>query len=175
VIHLARHGQTAFNKEQRFQGHLPVPLDETGREQAAHLAEAAADHGFDVLYASPLERAAETARIVGQRLDLVPILDARFAETDAGDWTGRLFADVRKEMPERFDTWVAGDDDFAFPGGESFARQRTRVEDGLAEVKERERDRRVLIVCHRQVMRLALDGGSLAEHPIENGALVPLE
>ena len=39
-IHLARHGQTAYNHEGRFQGHLPVPLDATGREQAAALAEA---------------------------------------------------------------------------------------------------------------------------------------
>jgi len=42
TIHLARHGQTAYNHEGRFQGHLPVPLDATGREQAAALAEVAA-------------------------------------------------------------------------------------------------------------------------------------
>ena len=40
-VYLARHGQTAYNLERRFQGHLPVPLDETGREQAADLAERA--------------------------------------------------------------------------------------------------------------------------------------
>ena len=39
MIHLARHGQTAYNAEGRFQGHLPVPLDDTGREQARKLAE----------------------------------------------------------------------------------------------------------------------------------------
>ena len=37
TIHLARHGQTAYNHEGRFQGHLPVPLDAMGREQAAAL------------------------------------------------------------------------------------------------------------------------------------------
>jgi broad specificity phosphatase PhoE len=41
TIHLARHGQTAYNDEGRFQGHLPVPLDATGFEQAAELAEVA--------------------------------------------------------------------------------------------------------------------------------------
>ena len=57
MIWLARHGQTAYNHERRFQGHLPVPLDETGRDQARALAREAAGREWAALWCSPLERA----------------------------------------------------------------------------------------------------------------------
>ena len=66
MIWLARHGQTAYNHARRFQGHLPVPLDETGREQAHELARQAAQREWGALWSSPLERALETAQIVGE-------------------------------------------------------------------------------------------------------------
>ena len=94
---LARHGQTAYNLEGRFQGQLPVPLDDTGRAQAAELAERAAAHGFAALWCSPLLRARETADIVARRIGLQPREDARLMETDAGDWTDRSFAEVHAE------------------------------------------------------------------------------
>src|SRR6185503_13636112 len=100
MIHLARHGQTAYNAEGRFQGHLPVPLDETGREQAHALAEAAARVDLRSLWCSPLARARETADIVAVRIGLQPREDARFVETDTGDWTGRSFAEIRAENPD---------------------------------------------------------------------------
>ena len=84
MIHLARHGQTAYNHEGRFQGHLPVPLDATGREQAAALARAAAEVELVSLWCSPLRRARETADIVAARIGLEPHEDGRFAETETG-------------------------------------------------------------------------------------------
>ena len=95
-VYLARHGQTAYNLEGRFQGQQPVPLDDTGREQARELAERAAAHGFAALWCSPLLRARETADIVAARIGLEPIEDARLMETDAGDWTDRSFAEVQR-------------------------------------------------------------------------------
>ena len=100
MIHLARHGQTAYNHEGRFQGHLPVPLDETGRRQAAALADVAAGHRWASLWSSTLDRARETTAVVAERIGLEPRFDARFAETDTGDWSGRSFADVRAEDPD---------------------------------------------------------------------------
>ncbi|HXC23942.1 MAG TPA: histidine phosphatase family protein, partial [Solirubrobacteraceae bacterium] len=81
-VYLARHGQTAYNLERRFQGHLPVPLDGTGREQAVDLAERAAKGTGDgipfvALWSSPLLRARETADIVAARLGLEPREDPR--------------------------------------------------------------------------------------------------
>jgi broad specificity phosphatase PhoE len=156
MIHLARHGQTAYNAEGRFQGHLPVPLDDTGREQARTLAEAAAGIELRTLVCSPLVRARETADIVAARIGLRPEEDPRFVETDTGDWTDRSFAEIRAEDPEGFHRYEISDPTFRYPGGESFAEQSDRVQAGLEALRARAEALPALVVCHRGVIRLAL-------------------
>jgi len=156
TIHLARHGQTAYNHEGRFQGHLPVPLDATGREQAAALAEVAAGVEIVTLVSSSLRRARQTADIVAARIGLEPVEDARFAETDTGDWTDRSFAEIKAEDPEGFARFQRSDPSFRYPGGESFAEQSDRVQAGLADLRARPAALPALVVCHRGVIRLAL-------------------
>ena len=176
MIWLARHGQTAYNHERRFQGHLPVPLDDTGREQARVLAASAAEREWAALWSSPLERALETARIVGEAVGIEPRPDARFAETDCGDWTDRPFAEVEVEDPEGFARFLRADPEFAFPGGESFAQQGERIQAGLADVRAGASP--ALVVCHRGVMRLALAHARaepLSAIDVPNAALVELE
>jgi probable phosphoglycerate mutase len=176
-VFLARHGQTAYNLEGRFQGQLPVPLDDTGRAQAAELAERAASHDFVKLWCSPLLRARETADIVAARIGLEPHEDPRLMETDAGDWTDRSFADVQAEAPDAFAAFVGGEPDFAFPGGESFAQQGIRVAAALAEIEQGTLP--ALVVCHGGVIRIAIfqrvgRGVAMSER-VPNGALIPLE
>ena len=176
MVWLARHGRTAYNLAGRFQGHLPVPLDERGREQARELAEAAAELAPAVLVASPLARAWETASIVAERIGLEPVADARFAETDAGDWTDRMFEDVIAQDPDGFARFAALDMTWGFPGGERFADQQARVLEGVADWRARQVGGPVLVVCHGVTIRLALlalsgDAGAL---PPDNGSLVAL-
>ncbi|HEX3392197.1 MAG TPA: histidine phosphatase family protein [Solirubrobacteraceae bacterium] len=176
-VYLARHGQTAYNLERRFQGHLPIPLDDTGREQARDLAERASAHPFAALWCSPLLRARETADIVAERIGLVPREDARLMETDAGDWTDRLFVDVHAQDPDGFAGFIEGRPDFAFPGGESFAHQGERVAAALADIEQGTLP--ALVVCHGVVIRIALYQRAghkiaLAER-VPNAALVPLD
>jgi broad specificity phosphatase PhoE len=181
-VYLARHGQTAYNLERRFQGHLPVPLDDTGREQATDLAQRATAGtsdgiAFVALWCSPLLRARETADIVAERLDLEPREEPRLMETDAGDWTDRLFTDVQAEDPDGFAGFIEGRPDFGFPGGESFAQQGVRVAAALADVERSELP--ALVVCHGVVIRIALfqragHKVALAER-VPNAALVPLD
>ncbi|MGZ8634081.1 MAG: histidine phosphatase family protein [Solirubrobacteraceae bacterium] len=156
TIHLARHGQTAYNHEGRFQGHLPVPLDATGRQQAVALAEVAAGVEIVSLWCSPLRRARETADVVAARIGLEPVEDARFAETDTGDWTDCSFADIVAEDPDGFARFQRSDPTFRYPGGESFAEQSARVQAGLADLRARPSHLPALVVCHRGVIRLAL-------------------
>jgi len=174
-VFLARHGRTAYNHERRFQGQLPVALDEVGRQQAQALAEQAGRHGFGALWSSPLRRARETADAVSARIGLEPREDARLMETDAGDWTDRTFVDVQAEAPAEFERFVALDPTFAFPRGESFAAQKLRVEAALADVREGPLP--ALVVCHGVVIRLAIYGlqaNGSAPPRIENATLVPL-
>jgi broad specificity phosphatase PhoE len=181
TVALARHGQTEYNAVRRFQGHLPVALNDRGREQAHELARVAAQQQWATLICSPLQRARETAEIVGAAIGHHPIDDARFAETDCGDWTDLTFEEVQAAEPELFAAYQRGDKDFAFPGGESFAQQQLRVLEGIDAARSgggRGRIRPALVVCHRGSIRLALaalygdDAQRTAEVP--NGSLVEL-
>jgi broad specificity phosphatase PhoE len=174
---MARHGQTAYNLERRFQGQLPVPLDETGRAQAVELAERASEQGFAALWCSPLLRARETTAVVARRIGLEPREDERLMETDAGEWTDLLFSEVQAKAPAEFAAFVAADPNFAFPGGESFAHQEQRVAAALEEVERGELP--ALVVCHGMVIRAALSARAghweAGAARVPNGALVPLE
>lgn len=176
-IYLARHGQTAYNLERRFQGQQPVPLDATGRAQALELAERASEHGFSALWCSPLLRARETAEVVAAGIGLEPREDARLMETNAGAWTDLLFSEVEAKSPELLAKFLAGDPDFAFPGGESFAEQEARVAAALADVEAGALP--ALVVCHGMVIRAALSSRARHWEPravrVPNGALVPLD
>jgi len=176
-VYLARHGQTAYNAEGRFQGQQAIALDEVGRAQAVELAERAAGYGFAALWCSPLLRARETADAVAARIGLQPIEDARFMETDSGDWTDRSFAEVIAEAPDAFAAFAGADASFAFPGGESFAQQEVRVAAALEDVEAGELP--ALVVCHGMVIRaaLAVRAGELLAHVqrVPNAALVPLD
>ncbi|HWG08835.1 MAG TPA: histidine phosphatase family protein [Solirubrobacteraceae bacterium] len=176
-MYLARHGRTAYNLEGRFQGQQAVPLDELGREQAAELAAHAVSYDFAALWCSPLLRARETADAVAAATGLELREDARFMETDAGDWTDRTFADVHAEAPQRFAAFASAHPDFAFPGGESFVQQEERVGAALDDVEEGPLP--ALVVCHGMVIRAALSVRIGRWLPygqrVPNGAIVPLE
>jgi broad specificity phosphatase PhoE len=130
------------------------------------------------LVCSPLLRARETADIVAARIGLTPEEDARFAETDTGDWTDRSFAEIRAEDPDGFRRYEISDPTFRYPGGESFAEQSERVQAGLADLRARTADLPALVVCHRGCIRLAL-AVATGDHTnggreIENATLVSL-
>jgi broad specificity phosphatase PhoE len=168
-VFLARHGQTDYNANQRFQGLLPVPLNETGRTQAAELADLAASHGFRALWCSPLLRARQTAEIVGARIGLEPVEDERLVETDTGDWTDRWWSEVD---PEGLAAFRRADINFAFPGGESFRHQTKRVIAALQDVAQGSKP--ALVVCHGMVIRLALIRLGRAISSVPNVALIEL-
>ena len=167
---LARHGETDYNEQGRFQGLGPVPLNVLGRQQAEQLAELAAPKGFRELWCSPLVRARETADIVGARLGLEPIEDGRLVETDTGRWTDRTFASVSAEDPTGFAAFERADPSFGFPGGESFRHQTERVMEALDEIARHPTP--VLVVCHGMAIRLVLAAIGRPVASVPNAALV---
>ena len=180
MIWLARHGETAANAEGRVQGSLDLPLNDRGRQQALALADDAAALGLRAIYTSQLDRARETALIVGERVGLEPIVDERFAESRRGAWEGRLLRDIEREEPDAWRDWQNGGGSFRFPGGgESLAEHVARVDAALDDVAERELP--ALVVCHGGTVRCALvarGGRSLDEFTriaVPNAALVKVE
>ncbi len=146
VILLARHGETDWNTERRWQGHADRPLNDVGRDQARELAETLAGRTIDVVYSSDLVRAHETARIVADRLGLPVELDVGLREVDVGDWSGRAHDEVESVDPEGFRRWQGGGK--GWTGGESYDEMGSRVVDTVLRLAEAHPDETILIVSH---------------------------
>jgi broad specificity phosphatase PhoE len=156
AVLLARHGQTDDNRPPlRFQGWRDTPLNTTGRDQAAELAERVAGDGIAALWSSDLSRASETAEVVGARLGLEPRFDPRLREANRGRWEGRLFGDVAQEEPELFAAWTRAGPEWRFPGGESLLEQQQRVAQCVEEIRA-DGEFPALAVCHGGSIRVML-------------------
>jgi len=156
LVLLARHGQTDDNLEPlRFQGWRDTPLNDTGRRQAAELADRVASEGVVSLWSSDLDRASETAEIVGARIGLEPRRDPRLREANRGRWEGRLFEDVARDEPEAYRAWIRAGDDWRFPGGESLREQQQRVSACVAQIR-RTGELPALAVTHGGSIRVML-------------------
>lgn len=141
VIYSARHGETEFNVKFCLCGRLDIPLTEKGLSQAHLLADSLVGRGIEKIYCSDLSRAVATAEIVGEKLGLSPIPDARLRETDFGKMERR-----KRDDPE----YIRRSTDFArrFPGGESILQSAHRVYGFLDELIEKEKGKTVLLVSH---------------------------
>ncbi len=130
---LLRHGQTAWNAEQRIQGHLDIALDDTGRWQAQQLALALQDschqdaggqgqgQRLQHIYSSDLQRAASTAQATALLLGLPVVQDPGLRERAFGSFEGLTHAEVQNNWPEAAKRWRERDESFAPPGGETGA------------------------------------------------------
>lgn len=131
---LVRHGETDENAAARFQGRLDTRLNDRGRAQSHALAARLRDEGVVALYSSPLQRARQTAEIVGAAIGLDVVFDERLVEADAGEWSGRMIDDILAHDADGYARWRAAEPTFRFPGGESVAEQTQRMAAALADV-----------------------------------------
>lgn len=164
-IWLARHGETDLNKNKRMQGRSDVPLNETGRWQAGVVRKAIArEYGevtFDAVFASPLDRAIETASIIsGFSRDEIQI-DDRIMETDFGKYEQRTYTKMGAAMT----LYWALPEVFPAPDTvESIASMRERSQSFVMDLKDLCREKNyenVLVTCHGGIIRAL--SGCLAE------------
>lgn len=153
-FYIVRHGETAANSRNIVQGQNDVPLNETGLAQAARLADRLKPLRFDAVYASDLDRAMRTARIIAP--DCEPVPAAALREWDLGDWVGRPFDEVKRLYPDEADGFLHDREDLQITGGESKREMYGRVGRFLDELAERENGRRILLVTHCGVIRAML-------------------
>jgi broad specificity phosphatase PhoE len=164
TILLARHGETDWNREGRFQGHADPPLNDTGRAQAARLAVELADVELAAVYSSPLRRALETAEVVAAAHDLTPIpLDA-LREVDVGSWQGLTRPEIETRFPDQFARWL--DYEQGWADGETYEDMSQRVVAALLELAVEHGGKQILAVTHGGPIRAAFafaNGTSHAE------------
>jgi len=153
TLYLIRHGETAWNADGRFQGQQDIPLNATGREQAAGVARALEKHHFDALYTSDLVRASETAEVIGARLHLTPVPDARLRENFFGDWEGHDMPEIGERWPETLAAWRADIANTRPPNGDTLQELQARVASFFVEIVTRHPDATVAIVAHGGSLR----------------------
>jgi probable phosphoglycerate mutase len=144
-LSLVRHGQTAFNAQGRVQGWLDVPLDETGRAQAEKLAQHFRGQGVQIVYTSPLVRAAHTARVIAEACGCQVIADERLREYHMGDWSGLTREEILV-LPST--TRETADVELQIPNGERADQVHARVSAWLRDVLARHEGQTLLAVSH---------------------------
>ncbi len=149
---LVRHGETDWNVEGRWQGSSEVPLNGTGREQAARVAEELALWPVDALYSSPLGRSMDTARTIGQRLRLEVRADDRLKEISLGQWEGMLSTRIAEEYPDLHRQWCLDPRPVRPPGGETLREVHDRVIAAVEGMADRHAGGTVCLVTHKTAM-----------------------
>ena len=146
TILLARHGESDWNRDQRWQGHADRPLTDLGREQARALADRLAATELDAFYSSDLERARETAAIVAEphQLPVKELPDLR--EVDVGSWSGLTRAEAEERFPNAFRRWTEGGE--GWDDGETYEQLSERVVGAVLAIAARHPRDRVLLVAH---------------------------
>ena len=145
MIYFIRHGETAYNREGRVQGHLDIPLNEKGLKQAAEAREVCKDKQINVIYCSPLQRALETAKIVNEYHGVQIVIDDRLIELHMGSVQGKTIKEcTEQELKYAFEKPEKN-------GGESLPDLFKRVGDVYKDVESLNKN--VLIVSHGGVYR----------------------
>lgn len=143
---LARHGQSTWNAEQRWQGQADPPLSDHGRQQARLAARRVGD--VDLIVSSPQQRALETATIIGGDIGVGPVVVSHdLRERNAGEWSGL----TRVEIDEQFPGWL-GDERWP-QGWESDSALLGRVDPALRAVVAEYSGGTILVLCHGGVIR----------------------
>ncbi len=146
TILLVRHGETDWNRDNRFQGHADPPLNDRGRDQARELAARLADRGVDAVFTSPLRRARETAEIIGGALALHVAAHEGLREVDVGEWQGLTRDEIAKRYPEAFARWL--DYGHGWERGETYEEMAERALWAVHEISSAFPRGRVVVVTH---------------------------
>ena len=159
TILLVRHGQTEWNRVERFRGRIDIELNATGLEQARKTASRI--HKLwqpAAIFSSPLKRATQTAQMIAELQNLQVESDPALMDIDYGDWQGLTPDDARARWPEQIELWYEHPERAQIPGGESLIEVQTRAMARVASIRTDYPNRTVALVSHTVVNRLILLG-----------------
>lgn len=158
-IILVRHGQTEWNRVERFRGRVDVPLNEAGLAQAeAAGRRIAAEWRPAAVYSSPLSRATQTAEAIARPLNLPVEMAPGLVDIDYGQWQGRTPDEAREQWPQIVDRWYNRPPSVRIPGGETLAEVQARAMAAVRELSARHPGQTIVLVSHTVVNRAILLG-----------------
>jgi probable phosphoglycerate mutase len=157
-IILVRHGQTEWNRVERFRGRADVPLNETGLAQAeATGLRIHSEWQPSAVYSSPLSRAVRTAEAIAKHFDLPVQIHPGLADIDYGEWQGLTPDEVRDRWPDALHAWYHQPDEAIIPGGETLVQLRSRGMSTVNELSARHAEQ-IVLVGHTVINRIILLG-----------------
>ncbi len=134
-IYLVRHGETEWNRIQRFQGRINLPLNKKGKKQAKALALALRNIPLKAIYTSPLIRALETSYFIKDFHPSTPIFEEKgLIEMDLGEFDGMKVQDWVEQYPDFRKAWNENPATFKMPGGESLKEVQIRAKETLERI-----------------------------------------
>ena len=164
LVLFVRHGQTGTTGKVLPGRARGLHLADAGRLEADRAAERIrtlaesrdeSGSGIAAVYASPMERAQETAQPIARAVGRRVRTDAGLNECDFGEWTGKRLANLRRRPEWRtVQQYPSG---FRFPKGESFAEMQTRMTGAVAALVQRHPGEAIVAVSHADTVKAALN------------------
>ena len=173
-LFVARHGQTAWNAQNKVCGITDVELTEKGIEQAKELADIVKKHNIDTIISSPLKRAIKTSRIVADKNNITLQIEESLIEQNYGIYEG---------VDRKNDNFLANKRNFAYryPNGESMMQVAYRIYGLIDKIKAQYQGKNVLIISHGGVCRIIrtyfidMSNDEFFSYTLENGKLEEYE
>jgi probable phosphoglycerate mutase len=158
-IILVRHGQTEWNRVERFRGRADVPLNDTGLAQAEATGRRVASVWQpSAVYSSPLSRAVKTADAIAGHFNLPVQVHPGLTDIDYGEWQGLAPEEARQHWPDEVDAWFHRPHEARIPGGETLEALRQRLMATLNELASRHAGQTIVLVGHTVINRIILLG-----------------
>lgn len=155
-VSLIRHGETEWNTSGRWQGILPVPLNDMGREQARKLATALRQDAIQRIYTSDLSRASETAQIVAETLGIPVSVDKRLRELDIGVFQGLTVEEILQRHAQEYRDFMAQPIAYVLPQGESREQMGQRMMAAWNDFISQTDMKHIAIVSHGGAIKMLL-------------------
>jgi phosphoserine phosphatase len=156
---LVRHGQTEWNRKERFRGQADIPLNETGLSQAeATGRRVAMEWDPGAIYTSPLSRSTKTAEAIAKHFNLPVQKHPGLTDIDYGEWQGLSIEDARQLWPEEIDAWYNRPHQALIPSGESLDELRARAMKTIQELAIQHPGETIVLVGHTVINRIILLG-----------------
>ena len=156
---LIRHGQTEWNRIERFRGRADVPLNAAGLAQAEATGERVAKAWQPAaIYTSPLSRSVKTAQAVAKHFDLPVQIHPNLVDIDYGEWQGLTPEEAHQRWPEQVENWYNHPERARIPVGETLAELRQRAMKTVGELAQKHAGETIVLVGHTVINRVILLG-----------------
>ena len=155
-LRLVRHGEIPSNIRKIYAGRSAEKLTAKGREQALQTAQKLTNVEVSALYSSPVERAIQTAGIIGDVIGMKYEIDNSFRELEMGPWEGLSEAEVASRYPQEWKIWNTRPAELKLQGRETLNRLLERVLEGVRRIHAVGGERTSVVVTHVAVIRVLL-------------------